>query len=219
MAIVNTPLLSEDARNKLGSLVFMGWRGANTVRIHSIPTQPRTVRQVKIRAELSAVMEYFKNITATQKASWQSLASLKKVRNMVGKVYALTAANLYAAYNILAVDMGGSISANPPTAAPAAAVASATSASATAGALTVTPTMSGTPSASDFLDLWIAGPFQSGRRNATHSEYRHNKYVAGNSTTVGTTGLTSGNFYWWKVRYISAAGQPTAYQEGQQQIT
>jgi len=56
MAKVSAPLLSMDARNKIGNaLVFIGWKGLKTVRMWLKPAQPRTGKQGDVRLILGGL--------------------------------------------------------------------------------------------------------------------------------------------------------------------
>lgn len=50
MAKVTLPLMSAEARGKVGGLIYNTWRGNSTVKIKKAPAQPRTARQLLIRA-------------------------------------------------------------------------------------------------------------------------------------------------------------------------
>jgi hypothetical protein len=56
MAKVTAPLLSMDARNKIGdALVFIGWKGIKDVRMWLKPAQPRTGKQGDVRLILGGL--------------------------------------------------------------------------------------------------------------------------------------------------------------------
>jgi len=56
MAKVTAPLLSMDARNKIGdALVFIGWKGIKDVRMWLKPSQPKTGKQGDVRLILGGL--------------------------------------------------------------------------------------------------------------------------------------------------------------------
>jgi hypothetical protein len=56
MAKVTAPLLSMDARNKIGdALVFIGWKGIKDVRMWLKPAQPKTGKQGDVRLVLGGL--------------------------------------------------------------------------------------------------------------------------------------------------------------------
>jgi hypothetical protein len=64
MAKVKGPLLSMDARGKIGkSLVFLGWKGLKTVRSYVVPANPHTSAQSIQRGYMTSAV-----------AKWHSLA-------------------------------------------------------------------------------------------------------------------------------------------------
>ena len=76
MAKVTGPLMSIDARGKLAdSIVFMGWKGLNTVRQWVKPSNPNTPAQQAIRADFSTAVTKQKTLIAPDKAAWNNRAS------------------------------------------------------------------------------------------------------------------------------------------------
>ena len=55
MAKVIMPLLSGEVRGKVGDIVFFKRYGKQLARMRSIPTNPRTERQIAIRKNLTAL--------------------------------------------------------------------------------------------------------------------------------------------------------------------
>lgn len=80
MAIVKTPLLSIDARGKLGkSLVYMIWKGINDVRQYVIPTNPQTPDQTAQRNIFRAAGDSYlygtPPLTELDKLAWDRKAT------------------------------------------------------------------------------------------------------------------------------------------------
>jgi len=80
MAILNTPLLSFSARGKIArTLVYMGWKGLNTVRQYVTPANPKTAAQVAQRDIMSAVVHAWRaffNLEAGR-GDWTRQASVE----------------------------------------------------------------------------------------------------------------------------------------------
>jgi hypothetical protein len=77
MAIVKAPLLSLDARGKLGSaIVYSGWKGIQTARAYVIPANPNSTAQGIQRGFVTVLMTsyhtYFTN--AIMRTDWNRLA-------------------------------------------------------------------------------------------------------------------------------------------------
>lgn len=78
MARVTAPLLSLDARGKIGNaLVFMGWKGIKDVRQYVIPANPQTADQVTQRTSFSDMVSAWKNYftVALGRTAWNRLAT------------------------------------------------------------------------------------------------------------------------------------------------
>ena len=60
MAKVIMPLLSGEVRGKVGDIVFFKRYGKQLARMRSIPTNPRTERQMAVRENLSGLSKLWK---------------------------------------------------------------------------------------------------------------------------------------------------------------
>lgn len=76
MARVYGPIFgSADARGKLGNcVVFMAWKGANTVRIWAKPYNPRSAAQVAQRTLFMNGVKSYQIQDAAMKTSWDTYA-------------------------------------------------------------------------------------------------------------------------------------------------
>lgn len=71
MAKVTGPLLSMDARGKIGNtLVFMGWKGIKTVRQFVVPANPNTASQQAQRARMAASVATWKDLAGDDRTAW-----------------------------------------------------------------------------------------------------------------------------------------------------
>lgn len=76
MAKVTGPLFSVDARGKIGdSLVFMGWRGLKTVRSYTVPANPQTEEQMRVRDNFTAAVAMWSDLTGADQTAWRNLAA------------------------------------------------------------------------------------------------------------------------------------------------
>jgi len=213
MARVSLPIQSEAARGKLGSKVYIAWRGLETVRIKVAPTQPRTSRQLDVRNILTGVIREYGNLTDGNVADWKTYATLIKKTDSLGQQYTPTAANMYLSLNYFRAEFGASSSTTPPVTAVAASIKTLTlTGGVNAGDLKIDWVLRGTGSASDWIWIELAGPFTSKQRVSSSSQYRYNSKVAGNLTTKTITGLTASGNYWVRVRYIDQYGQQSLKQ-------
>lgn len=87
MAGVKAPLFGLDASGALGgSIVFSKWKGRNYVRKLSIPANPQSGLQVGMRAGMRFITQDFKNLTAGQKAAWDTLAAVDNITQLNAQV-------------------------------------------------------------------------------------------------------------------------------------
>jgi hypothetical protein len=71
MAKVVGPLFSVDASGKLAdSIVFMKWRGINTVRQYARPSNPNTADQQAVRTAFQDTVEDYQGLAGADKAAW-----------------------------------------------------------------------------------------------------------------------------------------------------
>jgi len=75
MARVTGPLMSMDASGTIaGAIVFSRWKGLPYVRRHAIPSNPRTHKQVGVRAMMSFLAREYAGLTDGDKETWALLA-------------------------------------------------------------------------------------------------------------------------------------------------
>lgn len=60
MAKVTMPLLSGEVRGKVGDIVFFKRYGIQLARMRTIPTNPKTAKQVAVRTNLSGLSKLWK---------------------------------------------------------------------------------------------------------------------------------------------------------------
>ncbi len=110
MAKVTGPLMSVDARGKLANaIVFMGWKGLNTVRQWVKPANPNTAGQQTIRGYFTTAVSKFHSLLAPDQAAWNNRASgmqLSGFNLFVQKVVnALKAAKVWALLHTIVPDV------------------------------------------------------------------------------------------------------------------
>jgi len=76
MAGVKGPLFSLDASGSVGdAIVFAKWKGRNYVRRHAIPSNPKSVGQVSVRAMMKFLAQYWASLDAAEQADWENRAA------------------------------------------------------------------------------------------------------------------------------------------------
>jgi len=92
MAIVKGPLFSLDASGSVGdSIVFAKWKGRNYVRRHAIPSNPKSVGQVSVRAMLKFLTQFWDDLPIGSQISWTTRAAATDISPF----------NAYVSYNML----------------------------------------------------------------------------------------------------------------------
>lgn len=99
MVKLKGPMMSLDASGKLAdAIVFAKWKGRNYARALVTPSNPQSGGQVGMRAMLKMLSQYWTNINAAHRASWNDTAdaavisqfnafvgyNLKRWRNFLG---------------------------------------------------------------------------------------------------------------------------------------
>jgi len=80
MALTKGPLLSLDASGSVaGTVTFSKWKGRNYVRQLVTPANPKTVKQISVRAMMRFVSQGWAAHSATEKATWDELAAAAQV--------------------------------------------------------------------------------------------------------------------------------------------
>ncbi len=80
MAGVKGPLFSLDASGTIGdALVYAKWKGRNYVRRHAIPSNPKSVGQVSVRAMIKFLTQYWASLTEGDQADWETRAAATNI--------------------------------------------------------------------------------------------------------------------------------------------
>lgn len=106
MAKVTGPLHSVEARGRMGGLIYNTWRGINFVKANCGPCQPRTERQLRIRALQTWNTRSWSDLTDVQRQSWNTYATIHAEIDWTGNSRRLTGANWYTRCNTRLRDMG-----------------------------------------------------------------------------------------------------------------
>ena len=75
MVKVAGPAMSFDASGKLGgAIVFSKWKGRAYVRQLVTPANPKSVKQVSVRAMMKFLSQAWSSVSAADQATWQTIA-------------------------------------------------------------------------------------------------------------------------------------------------
>lgn len=115
MAKVIAPLHSAEARGRVGGLVYNTWRGMSYTKAQSAPSQPKTKKQLNIRAFGIRLARGWQTLTAAQRLSWNNYASLHLESDGMGSPKRMTGLNWYVRLNSRMLQLGLTPAASAPT--------------------------------------------------------------------------------------------------------
>jgi len=158
MAKVINPLLSVEARGRMGGLVYNTWHGISIVKAHSGPNQPNSAKQLEARARLVTIGAGWRDLTQVQRDAWGVYADAHPESDWTGNPLRLTGQNWYIRCNVQLARMAqAAIDVPPAVAAPDAITGWATAL--TVADLTVEWTA---PVLVDYIDVFFLGPVSTG---------------------------------------------------------
>jgi len=189
MAKVTGPLQSNEARGKIGALIFNTWRTVSTVKIFRSPSQPRTARQLIVRAFLSTCSRAWAALDASEKLSWTTWANGHTVADWTGQQIRMTGADAYTRHSTRLLDQGKSVvDTAPSVAGPASPAAVVCTPGAGQVSIAFTP-YSGTATS---INPWLYGPFSKGIVPKINKA-KHNCYAPAETSPKVISGLAVGH--------------------------
>lgn len=194
MAKLMNPLMSTEARGKVEGTIYNTWRGIRYAKSFTAPAQPRTSKQLQIRAYAVKVIREWAELEESQRTAWNEYAGYHPEIDWTSATKRLTGANWYLRLNTRLLLMGKSTISDPPTdSAPDPVAGLSASSNEQAITLTWTP-YSGTDTT---VDIWLVGPHSPGRKPPI-SRARHSVFAQGESATgVTLSPLTPGTYTIW----------------------
>jgi len=208
---IRAPLHSIDVRGRFGvGVVFTTWRGLSVGRIFTVPTNPRSVRQLVIRGLMTAGSRAWAALTDGNRDGWETYSDSQSRKNIFGQDVRASGFNEYCALYVMASEVGETpVSVAPITAAPLQVTDGACESTAGGESFTLT----WTDEQGGFVDLWMTGPLGPGRQ-PRESDYSHISFTPDATATVIPAGLTPVTKYGVRIRQVFANGQvgpPTAF--------
>lgn len=188
MAKVTGPLQSNEARGGIGALIFNTWRGLSTVKFMKSPAQPRTSRQLAVRAFLTTCSRAWAALDAAEQASWRTWANDHPQSDWTGQPKRMTGADAYTRHSTRLLDQGKAVVDTAPVAVPPVSVAGLVLTPG-AGSISIAFTAYGGTATS--IDVWIYGPHSAGIIPKI-TKARHNVYAPGETTPKVVSGLAAG---------------------------
>ena len=177
MAKVVGPLHASEARGKMGGLVYNSWRGFATVKAKHAPAQPRTSKQLAVRALAIYCSRMWQ--ACTNKADWNTYAQTHTIVDWTNSPKRLTGANWFTALGVRLLKANVAIVQTPPIV-PAPNAVTHFTAIGSADLITLTWTDPG--AADDHVEIWLDGPHTAGREGSL-PRASYNSTILGNATT------------------------------------
>jgi hypothetical protein len=192
MKVMN-PLMSSEARGRLGGIQANTWRGISYLKANCSPCQPRTSLQLKIRVWSTKLVRAWQLLNQAQRDSWNDYATTHPEIDWTGNPKRLTGLNWWVRNNIHAWLAGQVGYVSVPT---VPAPNTPDDFAAAGGASQAICTWTDPAGAAAHLDIWMFGPHSAGVlakiERATH------KAMANAATETETiTALIAGRYTFW----------------------
>lgn len=162
MAKLVQPLMSLEARGKMGGLIYNTWRGIATVKSFASPSQPNTAGQLAARARLASVSGAWSILSDTERAAWTSYADAHLESDWTGNPKRLTAQNWFVRCNTRIDLVGGAAITSPPASAPPASPTGLLVAYAGGPPAEISATWISPVAATSYLVFYSNGPISAG---------------------------------------------------------
>jgi hypothetical protein len=193
MAKVMNPLMSTEARGRVGGLVYNTWRGVRYVKQNTSPAQPRTRCVLEIRSTFAKFVRAWQALDVDKRQHWDDYADTHKATDWTNLARRLTGANWFVRCNVrLAWMEHATIDEPPSTPAPDAPASFAAANGIQQSIITWTPS-GGTDK---LADIFHSGPLSKGIYPKIQRA-RHKAFLIGEGGTATITGLTPGRHWFW----------------------
>jgi hypothetical protein len=172
----------------MGGLVYNSWRGFATVKAKHAPAQPRSIKQLAVRAVAVFCSRAWG--TLTNQADWNAYAVTHTLVDWTNSPKRLTGANWFVALSTRLLRLGIPEVDTPPTT-PAPDAVTGITATGSAGAILVDWT---TPSDhTNSVELWLDGPHTAGRQGSLIKSL-YNCAPWGDEGGLSISGLQAGTY-------------------------
>ena len=219
-AVVKDPFLSGDARGSVGGMTASIARGGHIMKRKPHPSTQYRPGITRVRSIMGYLSRQWGELTVAQREFWNSWAVNHPGTDKFGDPFIMSGINAFIQLNHKAIwiDDASAMSVIPPEDPPASAIdlLTAVIGVVAAGDIDLSWTEIGTGIAADFWEIQRAGPFQSQGRISVTSQYVHVGQVAGNVLLETIENMAEGFWYWFRVRYVAADGQVSAWTSAQQ---
>lgn len=204
------PTLS-DARGQVGGVVYSRNKAGHYIRTNVSPIQPRTSRQIDIRARITQVAQYWKNtLTAALRDAWADYAAQTPLTDRFGARAHISGIAMFTRFNAMWLYAGKTIVTTAPTTPGEASMIALAYTGTTADGIKVT-TPDPAIAASDFVFISKCSAPVSQAKNFYNGPWQYFKAI--DSVTVypylivAPALVAIGQRWFFRAKYFAASGK------------
>jgi hypothetical protein len=208
MAKCIAPAMSAECRGRIGGIIMNTWRGLRTVKIKTSPSQPRTQKQLRVRAIGITVVRLWQTLSDSRRTAWNDYATAHTTTDWTNTKVRATGCNFFLALNSRQRQAYNADVLDPPIIPAPGAVSSL---AATTGTAKLTITWAHPDSEANWnVEIWIQGPHSPGAIGS-HAKARLNIRTNYNAGTIDIT-LRPGFYTLWARTYDTTNGLVSTWQ-------
>jgi len=196
MAKLMAPLMSTEARGRVSGLVYNSWRGISYAKAAASPAQPRSQRQLQIRAWSTQYVRKWQNLSSVNQQSWTDYANAHPDIDWTGNPKRLTGLNWYVRCCVRLADLDETPPPTAPTTPPPDPVANV---EITPGDNQISVAFDAAGGTNKTIDVWDSG-LRSAGATPRIERARHAAYGPAETSPIEVTGLVTGlHTFWFRI--------------------
>jgi hypothetical protein len=198
MATVSRPFGADAAKGSVGGVTATVYRGTNVVKRRPYPRNPKSARQLVVRAFHTTCSRAWSALTDAQRLSWTNWAIAHPVPDKFGVMVIRTGFQVFCGLTDRLLDMGKTQQNSAPVAVGPTSLAGLTP---TGGSGQVSFAWTPRGGTAETVDIWDSGVHSAGRTPSVDNA-KHSSYKPGETTPGVVTGLAPGLHTFW-LRVVS----------------
>jgi len=202
LAKVVGPALSLRASGNLGAINYTEWRGTAIARELNPCVQPNNPKQEAVQDKLASVQTAWgMTLSSSDRALWDELARTMSWSDRMSVRWTPAGYHLFLKTNCQALALGGVIQVTPPTSFPWT-IPARFDCTYVSSVPKIAVRMDQFPVGEepDLIQVFRAGPFDTGGRRAIKSDYRQ-KALQPSPYIYADTAIVALKWYWYRVRW------------------